>query len=167
MRRFFQYLTMAAGLSTGMVLPACADNAAPAPQAGATASVAESLKQVKFVTGTPMADAQYYIYLFSASWCGPCRALMPHIVAQYPAMKEAKVEIILISCDDSEQAAKEYVEHYNAGIPGAFIKEPAVRQLPGIAMPRSIPSLIIVDAKGNVVTSGRGSLALSWKELCK
>ncbi len=158
---------MVAGLSTGMVLPACADDAAPAQQAGATASVAESLQKTKFVTGTPIADATHYVYLFSASWCGPCRALMPRIVEQYPAMKAGKVEVILISCDDSEEAAKNYIEHYNAGLPGLFIKEPTVRQLPGIVMPRSIPSTIIVDAQGKVITCGHGSKVLDWQNICK
>lgn len=158
---------MAAGLSTGMVLPACADDTAPAPQAEAAVSVGESLNQAKFVTGAPMADAKYYIYLFSASWCGPCRALMPRVVEQYPAMKDAKVELILISCDQTAETAKEYVEHYKAGFPGMFIKDPTVRLLPGISMPRAIPSTIIVDANGKVIASGHGAKVLEWQTLCK
>lgn len=168
MRKFIQYLTIAAGLGTGMVLPACADDAAPAAtEISANVSVAEALNKTKFVTGAPMADAKYYIYVFSASWCGPCRALMPRIVEQYPAMKENKVEVILISCDQTEEVAKDYVEHYKAGLPGLYVKDPGVRNLPGIFMPRAIPTAIIVDAKGNVLSSGHGAKALEWQKVCK
>lgn len=166
MRRFIPFLTIAAGLSSGLVLPACADDAAPAQQATA-ANVAEAIGQTTFLSGTPMADAQYYIYLFSASWCGPCRALMPRIVEQYPAMKDAKVEVILISFDATPEAAKEYIEHYNAGFPGLHAKDPAVQQLPGISMPRGIPNAIIVDANGKVLFNGHGAKALNWQNICK
>lgn len=39
-----------------------------------------------------------------------------------------------------------------------------VSQLPGFRRPNSIPNVTIVDANGNVITSGHGALLLQWKD---
>ena len=171
MKNTFQYLTLLAGLSAGVLM---ADTAAPATEAQAPAVTAQAasvvgdyLNQVTFLTGKPMEDAQYYIYLYSASWCPPCRALMPSIVKLYPTLKENKVEIILVSCDSNDAEAKKYVEHYNAGVPGLHAGSAAARKRPGTLEIRSIPSAIFVDAQGNVIKAGSGRLILEWEKILK
>lgn len=129
-------------------------------------AVTKAVSETTFLTGTPIADAQYYVYVFSASWCGPCRAIMPQIIEQYAEMKANKVEIILISCDRNEKIAKKYIEHYEAGLPGVFVKAPKALEFPGVTMPRSIPHAIFVDANGKVLAQGHGSIVLNWKKIC-
>lgn len=171
MKNTFQYLTLLAGLSAGVLM---ADTAAPATEAQAPAVTAQAapvvtdyLNKATFLTGKPIEDAQYYIYLYSASWCPPCRALMPSIVKIYPEMKANKVEIILISCDSNDAEAKKYVEHYNAGFPGLHAGSAAARNLPSNKDIRAIPTAIFVDAQGNFIKSGNGRLILDWKNICK
>lgn len=144
-----------------------ADEAAPAPApAESVPAVTAYVNSNQFLTGKPMADAQYYIYIYSASWCGPCRALMPKIVAQYPEMKANKVEVILISCDRTTEAAKNYIEHYKVGFPGLHVSSPVAFKLPAATNPRGIPHAIIVDANGKVLHQGHGASALGWKQVC-
>ena len=171
MKNTITSLALAAGLFAGAAV--ASDNTAPtvttAPAAAEAAlpAVPAYLKNIQFLTGAPSMEADYYIYLFSASWCGPCRAIMPEFVAQYPEMKANKVEIILISVDSSAEQAKAYIEHYNAGFPGLYVRTAEVKNLPSIVAPRTIPTAIIVDASGKVIFNGHAKLALKWKELCK
>lgn len=166
MKRMKHYIAAMAALFSVATLHADEATAAPAPAETAPA-VTAYLNSAAFLTGQPMADAQYYIYIYSASWCGPCRALMPKVVAQYPEMKANKVEIILISCDRVAEIAKNYIEHYKADIPGLHVSSQAAQKLPSGINPRGIPYAIIVDANGKVLSKGHGHIALQWKEVCK
>ena len=166
MKRMKQYIAAMAALFS--VASLHADEAATAPAPAETApAVTAYVNGAQFLTGRPMTDAQYYVYLYSASWCGPCRAIMPRIVAQYSEMKANKVEIIVISCDRTADAAKSYVEHYEAGLPGLHVASEAARNLPSATSPQGIPHAIIVDAQGKVLHRGHGATVLNWKQICK
>ena len=87
-----------------------------APAAATTlAAVPAKLQELNYLTDArPAADASFYVYLSSASWCGPCRAIMPKVVEQYPAIKAAGGEIILLCFDDTPRPGADYVKKYNA-----------------------------------------------------
>ncbi len=126
--------------------------------------VAKTLGKVEFLTKTkPNLKAKYYIYLCSASWCGPCNAEMPHVVKAYKKMKADKVELILVSADNSEKAAEGFLKKYGAKFP-AMMSTAGVKELPGFTPPRSIPYAIIVDADGKVLKQGHGAIALKWRD---
>ena len=62
----------------------------------AASPVVTAVKKVKKVKGRVNEKADYFIYLFSASWCGPCCREMPEIVELYDDIKKSgKVDIIL------------------------------------------------------------------------
>ena len=165
MKRIYHYIAAVTALFSAPAL--LATETAEQPTATeSTPAVTAYVSKAEFLTGKPMADAQHYIYIYSASWCGPCRMLMPRIVEQYAAMKENKVEVILISCDRGADVAKHYIEHYKAALPGLHVASPAARQLPGATTPQGIPHAVIVDANGKVLYSGHGQGALSWKKIC-
>ncbi len=137
--------------------------AAPAPAAGGKALA--GLNAGKFITDTrPAAGAKYYIYLFSASWCGPCRAVMPKIVEQYPAMKASGVaDIVLIGNDYSPEAGRAYMEHYETDFP--CIMMPDAKNLPGIVYPKGIPYCEFIDAEGKLIAQGGGAKVVNWKSV--
>lgn len=109
--------------------------------------------------------AEYYIFLNSASWCGPCRMVMPKVVKEYRKMKSGKVELLLVSAEEDE-AAKEYMEHYKAKFPG--INRVESRKIPGVVFSLGgIPAMCLVDAHGNKLHDGHGADSLKWKELIK
>ncbi len=133
---------------------------------GGCNSVAGALSKLKWFNGKPNTKAQYYIYLQSASWCGPCRAEMPEIVRAYKAMKkDGRVELVLLGGDKDEKSAKAYLKKYGAKFPGTMRKDEGVSCLPGACkLPCYYPAAVIVRANGEVIESGHGSIIRDWKK---
>ena len=173
------YLSMLAGLFMG-TLPTvwAADSAADTEEVAAKpkkkskkgkkkeekiGKVGEFLQNATFFTESkPSPTATHYFFLESASWCGPCKAVMPKIVEQYPKMKEAGVELVLIA-SEAEPAAKKYLEGYKAEFAG--IMPGNTTGLPGYVKGNGIPNMCLVDAEGNTVTNGHGRMVLQWRQL--
>lgn len=127
--------------------------------------VGEMLAQNKYITeATPNCKAQYYIFLKSASWCGPCNKEMPEIAKAYEIMKQTgKVELILISNDREENAAKGFLTKYNATFPA--LMPVSMPKLPELPPNNGIPNATIVKADGTVIKTGHGSIIRDWKAL--
>lgn len=134
----------------------------------ATAAVPAKLQEMNFITDArPAADAKFYVYLSSASWCGPCRAIMPRVVQQYPAIKAAGGEVILLCFDRSPEAGRAYLQKYNANFPTlmADFRNAGSIGLPGLSAPRGIPNAIFVTPDGKVMNNGHGATLLNWKAI--
>ncbi|MBQ3218476.1 MAG: redoxin domain-containing protein [Akkermansia sp.] len=132
-----------------------------------TPRVHEAISKAKFFNGKPSKKADYYVYLHSASWCGPCKALMPQIVKEYKKMKRKGVEIILMGHDKTEDEAKAYLKSYKAKFAGILDNTPTAKALPGYAPANGIPNATIVDKHGQIITSGHGNIVLEWEQHCK
>lgn len=156
-------------------MTACSDEApAPAAEAAATETastlpaVPAALKHMKFFNATPSTTAQYYIYLQSASWCGPCNREMPRMVEQYKEMKEDdRVEVILVSFDQNAERGQGFLMQYGAPFAGIMNNDPSVVDLPGFTRARGIPMAIIVTAEGKVLFAGHAGhvAAGEWKDI--
>ncbi len=129
-------------------------------------AVSKALRKLKWFNGKPSKKAQYYIYLQSASWCGPCRKEMPEIVKAYQEMKkDGRVELVLLSGDRTPGAAKAFVKDNKAKFPATMRSASGVSELPGAdSLPNYYPAAVIVKADGTVVTSGHGSLVMDWRK---
>ena len=140
---------------------------AQAEAAPALAAVPAKLQELTYLTDArPAKDASFYVYLSSASWCGPCRAIMPKVVEQYPAIKAAGGEIILLCCDPTPQLGANYIKKYNAEFPSVLYNLRYSKiELPGLTPPRSIPNVIIVNSEGKVLHSGHGATLLNWQSI--
>lgn len=131
------------------------------------ASAAESMVGAKLKGNTffnntePNLNAEYFIFLKSASWCGPCNMEMPTVAKAYEEMKQSgKVELILLSHDQTEEKAKGFLEKYGAKFPG-LMKGASIPDLPPA---NGIPNATIMKADGTVIQSGHGSIIRGWKE---
>lgn len=138
------------------------------PKRYPVAAALKNLDSQSIGTFDPTAD--YYIYLFSASWCGPCRALMPEIIKTvYPEIRQSrkpKVELILAGCDSTIAGVTKYREHYDADFFAFCSRSPQARNVPGLdAGPDFIPSCVIVDKSGKVIHSGGGAAVKNWKNI--
>ena len=97
-------------------------------------------------------NAKYYLCLFSASWCGPCRREMPRIAKTYAeSLKgDPNVELIHFSRDREEDKALAWAKEHD-------IKFPVVKCNGGNPLnlhSRGIPHLFIVNADGTLVEEG-------------
>ncbi|ADB16156.1 Redoxin domain protein [Pirellula staleyi DSM 6068] len=95
---------------------------------------------------------------FWATWCGPCRAEHPNIVANYKGYKDKGFEVVAVSLDADRGALEEYVKEHNTGWVNLHEKEaegknPATEYY-GIL---GIPCVMLIDKEGKVVsTNARG-----------
>ncbi|MBR5875678.1 MAG: redoxin domain-containing protein [Akkermansia sp.] len=135
------------------------------PESAGPGEVAETLKEMDFVSGKPSKKAKYYIYLHSSSTCSACKTFVPGIVKEYKKMKKKDVELILVSHDADEAAAKKYVK--NERIKFAAIMDADARKLPGYTQVSGIPAATIVDKHGTVLKSGHAAIATEWETFCK
>ena len=134
--------------------------------------VAAALKGISTPTfGRFNHKADFYVFLYSASWCPPCRALMPDICETvYPDMKASKspiVELVLLGGDSTHEGVKNYREHYKGTFFAAKSDDADVKKIPGIDgfIARSWPFCRIVDKTGKIIHEGHGGNAKNWKSI--
>lgn len=127
--------------------------------------VAKAIAAMEPFNAEPDYKAKYFIYLQSASWCGPCCREMPKIVEAYPAMKKKKVEILLVGADRSPEAAEKYLKKFGAEFPGVWGDDARAKELPGYTRSSFVPAATFVDDKGKVIASGGGSLVEKWEDV--
>lgn len=141
--------------------------AKPGQPSGVVGEYMDALTEENLWVGEkPAVDAQFYIYLTSASWCGPCNAEMPHVVEQYAKMRESgRVELVLMSADRSPEAAKGFAERYHATFPVINPNSLNHQMPPGFTPPQGIPNAIIVDSEGKVIRNGHGAIVTQWENL--
>ena len=147
--------------------------AAPAPGAAAAADKAippalEELfgrrlvgEQVKRISTADLAGKKIGIY-FSASWCPPCRAFTPQLVAAYNQLKTdgKPFEVVLVPHDQTEAAMEKYMKDYDMPWVAVPFGDKHVQALKEKFAVAGIPKLVVVDAQGQTRSSeARGEVA--------
>lgn len=131
------------------------------------ALVPKALKKLKRVDGKLNQKALMYVYLQSASWCGPCKKIMPDVVKMYKEMrKDGRVEVVLIGRDDTPDAVAAYIKGYKCKMPAYFSEDKKIGELPGFTKSGGIPHATIVDANGMVIGEGYPTMVLpNWERM--
>ena len=102
---------------------------------------------------------KYYVFYYTASWCGPCQAFTPSLVKFYEENKNENFELVLITSDDSEDAMEGYA--IAKKMPWPQLKQSKAdsfkEKFPhGV---RGIPSVIVCDLEGKIVSANGRDLA--------
>lgn len=180
MKHLFTTLALLVGLCVWTLPQAHADDDAPVAtkkagkkndkkkkSTGKLSVVAQALADAGYFTETEARPkARVYIFICSASWCPPCRALMPKVVEEYEKniKKNKSVSLVLLCADRDEESAKKYIEHYETDMPGVMKKQVQLENMPSTP---GIPWCIYMNAKGELLHSGAGDKVLQWKTLMK
>jgi thiol-disulfide isomerase/thioredoxin len=56
------------------------------------------------------APAKYYVFYYTASWCGPCQQFTPSLVEFYEKHKNDNFELVLITSDSDEGDMEDYAK---------------------------------------------------------
>ena len=116
-------------------------------------NVADKLRTCDFlVNSSYKKNAKFYLCLFSASWCGPCRAEMPRIAKTYAETlkDDPDIELIHFSRDRNDEKATAWANEHNVKFPviGPNGGNPLDLHTSGI------PHLFILKADGTLVEEG-------------
>ena len=112
-------------------------------------------------------NAKYYIFICSASWCSPCRMLMPAIVEEYQKniANDENLDLIMLGMDRDVTACKRYLEHYHTDMPGVYGGAKLnLKALPSVSY---VPYAFILDAEGHLIASGHGQMVLRFRDCVK
>jgi peroxiredoxin len=100
---------------------------------------------------------------FWASWCGPCRKEMPHMKNLYAKYHEKGLEIFAVSLDKTAEAWKGYI--VKEQLPWIHVSDikgwgSIGAKIYGVS---SIPHLVLIDEKGNLIGRNIRGAALDQK----
>jgi len=100
---------------------------------------------------------------FSAHWCPPCRQFTPVFSSVYQSMGNKPLAVIFISADQDQEAFNEYFGEqpwYAIPYENSDIRE-GLNERFGI---RGIPSLLVLDQEGNIVSKEGRTEVMKTKE---
>ena len=109
-------------------------------------------------------------FYFSAHWCPPCRAFSPQFYQVYNTIKASdkgdKLEVIFVSSDQDLDSFNNYYSHH----PWLAIPYDKLRQVGSELSTRfgirGIPSVIVVNENGDVITKDGRRDVMMHKEQC-
>lgn len=107
----------------------------------------KSLKSCKDATK----PSKYYLFYYSASWCGPCHKFTPSLVEFYNKNKDDSFELVLITSDSDEGAMAEYAAEFKMPWPQLKLSK-VDRFKKSHPYPGSgIPNLVLTDLEGKLI----------------
>lgn len=96
---------------------------------------------------------------FWATWCGPCVAEVPHVVAAYNKLHDKGFEIVGISLDQNKNSLMNFTKKNGMTWPQYFDGKGWDNSISTKFGIRSIPAMWLLDKEGKVVSrDARGDL---------
>ncbi len=117
-----------------------------------------------------LANKKFIALYFSAHWCGPCRAFTPELVKfrDNCAKKNLPFEVVFVSSDKSKDEMKEYMTGEKMKWLAIPYASPLRDKIKSQFKVNGIPTLILLDGKGNVVSrDARWDVALLGNDAYK
>jgi thiol-disulfide isomerase/thioredoxin len=97
------------------------------------------------------------------SWCAPCRAEAPDLVAASEELAEDDVEFLGINSRDLDRAAAQaFQRRFEVPYPSIYDQQgKTLLAFRGTLSPNAIPSTVVIDAEGRVAASVIGEVSRS------
>jgi len=146
--------------------------ATPVPEPTATPTMAPQAKPVPPKAGDPAYDFQLtdlngevirlsnlrgkkVMLNFWATWCGPCRMEIPHMVELYDEQGNAEFEILAVNVNEAPDKVRAFVQQNDMHFPVPLDTKGSVA---GSYYVRAIPTSLFIDEQGIIVAVHVGTL---------
>lgn len=126
------------------------------------------------VDGQPFSSSMYagkvVLVDFWATWCGPCKAELPNVLANYQQYHDRGFEVIGISLDEDRQALAQFIVEQQIPWVNLFSNDSKAtgwkHPMAQYYQVKGIPTVILVDREGRVVSAAARGKTLG-RELAK
>lgn len=95
---------------------------------------------------------KYTFIDFWASWCGPCRAAIPHVRELYKKYGD-RLDVFSVSGDDNEKAWRKAMDEEKMEWSQFILKDEQMQKAADAFFLSTIPRLILLDPEGRVICS--------------
>ena len=109
----------------------------------------KSLKTCKDATK----PSKYYLFYYTASWCGPCHKFTPSLVEFYNKNKpgNSEFELVLITSDSDEEDMAGYATEFKMPWPQLKLSRTEKFKKEFKHPGRGIPNLVLTDTEGKLI----------------
>lgn len=108
----------------------------------------------------------YYVFYYTASWCGPCHEFTPSLVEFYKTEKTDKFEVVTISRDSNEDSMESYAKEKEMPWPILKMRKVDDFREKFRNKGRGIPYLMVASLDGTILAEGNAfSILPQLKEL--
>jgi thiol-disulfide isomerase/thioredoxin len=96
---------------------------------------------------------KYYLFYYTASWCGPCQKFTPSLVEFYNKHQsgDTRFEVVLVSSDEDEDAMEQYARDKQMPWPQLKLSKAADFKKKFKHPGGGIPNLVLTDTAGNLI----------------
>jgi thiol-disulfide isomerase/thioredoxin len=105
---------------------------------------------------------KYLLIDFWASWCGPCRQMIPEVKKIYKAFHSKGLEVLNVSLDAKEKDWLKALEKEQ--MPWSQVRD--TKKIADIYNVNAIPDMFLIDKNGKILARGIHGKAI-WDELAK